>query len=297
MTGCIKPFNEPKFVEVDSNETMFLVPLTGATSDQEKFESVDYLKSLQVATKRVQIAREWVQTGRFNHQGEYIDSVRPIIVDRTPVNREWFNDAERSSSGKSEGFIGESKDSIKFKIGLTATAKVDEKDTATFLYQYSSKKSLAQVMDTEIRNKIGTVLLEQYGTMTMDEIRESKSEVIETVRKVVQPYFADFGITLSNIGYVGDLEYVDPKVQTAINEAFNAEQAQKAQEIKNKTEIDKAKAEAQANKTRQESMKEIVEMKELDLQQAWIERWNGELPQYIGGDNSGMIMNMPKEKQ
>lgn len=294
MTGCgvIRPYDTPEFVEIAPNETAFVIPLEGKTSEQGKFDSEKYLQEMQVATKRIQVPHKWVKMGKMRGNGEWVDTVRVITVDRSPVNREWFNDASRSTSGKSQGFTGESKDSIKFLIGLTATAKILEPDTAKFLYQYSGK-SLAQVMDTEIRNKIGTVLLETYGNMTMDEIRKSKDGVIDTVREETIPYFEKFGITLSNVGYVGDLEYVDPAVQTAINEAFNAEQAQKAQTIKNETEIKKAQAEKEASQLRAEAMKEIIEMRELELQEQWIQKWSGDLPSYIGGDN-GNIVNIPK---
>lgn len=296
MTGCVREYEEPEFVEIQPNETAFVVPLEGSTSEQGKFDSEQYLKEMQVATKRIEVPHRWSQTGRFDHEGEWIDTVRVIIVDRTPVNREWFNDASRSTSGKSQGFTGESQDSIKFLIGLTATAKIMEDDTAKFLYQYSGK-SLAEVMDTEIRNKIGTILLEKYGTMKMDEIRKSKHEVIEHVRKVATPYFEEFGITLSNIGYVGDLEYLDKNVQKAINEAFNAEQDQKAVEIQNETKRDIAEnekkiaeIEKETLQTRKSVMKETIELRELELQEKWIEKWDGNLPQTMLGEESGVML-------
>jgi hypothetical protein len=292
LTGC-KAYDKPEFVEVKPNQTAFVIPLEGTTSDQGKFESEAYLQKMQVATKRIEIPHRWIKTGRGSGTGEYVDTVRVIIVDRLPVNRQWFNDASRSSDGKQSGFIGESKDSIKFKIGLTATAKIEEKNTAKFLYQYSGKE-LQTVMDTEIRNKLGTTLLEEYGSMSMEEIRSHKAEVIAKLREEATPYFEQFGITLQNIGYVGDLEYVDSNVQDAINKAFNAQQDQQAQAIKNKTEIDKARAEATANNTRKESMKEIAEMKKLDLQAKWIEKWDGKLPSTTTGDNAGVMMNIGK---
>lgn len=299
MTGCFwKPYDKPEFVEIAPNETAFVIPLEGKTSDQGQFDSEQYLKDNQVATKRIEVPHKWVQTGKWSNMGEYIDTVRVIVVDRSPVNREWFNDASRSTSGKSQGFTGESMDSIKFLIGLTATAKIMEDDTAKFLYQYSGK-SLAQVMDTEIRNKIGTILLETYGNMTMDDIRKSKDDVIEKVRNEAIPYFKQYGITLSNIGYVGDLEYVDPAVQKAINEAFNSEQEQKAVQIQNETKRDIAENEKKIAEIEKETLSirrsvlnETLKMRELELKEKWIEKWDGKLPQYQSGDGNGAIVNL-----
>lgn len=298
LTGCRK-YDKPEFVTIKPNQTAFVVPLEGKTSEQGKFDSEDFLAKAQVSTKRIQIPHKWVQTGRWKNTGHYIDTVRVIIVDRNPETREWTNDVESGTSAKAQGFIGESSDSIKFSLGISATAQIMEKDSAKFLYQYSGK-SLAQVMDFEIRNKIGTVLLEKYGTMNMALIRKSKTEVIEHVRKNVEPYFENRGITLSNIGYVGDLQYVDPKVQEAINEAFNAKQRQDAQTIVNETllakannEIAVAEAEAKAVEKRRSIINETIRLKELENQAELIKVLpQVKLPTVMGGN--GTILDLPE---
>ncbi|MEB5480755.1 SPFH domain-containing protein [Shouchella clausii] len=286
LTGCVKPYNKPVFVEIEPNQTAFVIPLEGNTGDQGKFESEALLKESQVATKRVQVERKWVQTGawwKLWWSGEYKDTVKVIVVDRYPETREWKDE---------NAFIGESKDSIKFEQGMSATAQILEEDTATFLYQYSGK-TLAEVMDKEVRNKIGTVLLEEYGAISIDEIRGDKADVIAKVRAEVEPYFKERGITLSNIGYIGDLKYLQSDIQEAINKDFKAQQEQKAQETMNETEIEKAEAEAEANRIRKESMEEIVEIKKLELQERFIEKWDGKMPIYNGSGDDSLLMQMP----
>lgn len=284
LSGCIiKPYNKPKFVEIEPHQTAFVIPLEGKTSEQGQFESEGFLEENQVATKRIQISRTWYKEGRGWWKGTYKDDVRVIVVDRFPETREWLSDPDRGTSDKAEGFTGESNDSIKFKVGFSATASIEEEDAAKFLYKYNNK-TLQEVMDFEIRNRIGTTLLEKYGSMSMEDIRKSKEEVIEHVREEVIPYFKDMGITLSNLGYVGDLEYVDKDVQTAINERFKAEEQQKAQEIKNETEIEKAKAERTAIDERKTTLDETIKLRELELLEEWIEKWNGESPSVISGE-------------
>lgn len=285
LAGCIKPYDKPSFVEIEPNQTAFVIPLEGDTTEQGQFQSQAFLESAQVATKRIQIPHRWVQLKRWEWQGEWKDTVRVIVVDRYPATRQWADN---------EAFVGESKDSIKFNQGLSATAQILEEDAAAFLYQYAGRE-LEEVMNKEIRSKIGSVLLEQYSKKTIEEIRGDKSAVIKAVREEVEPYFKERGITLSNIGYIGDLKYLDPAIQQAINKKFNAEEEQKAQSIINDTEVAKAKAEAQANSIRKESMKEIMEIKQLELDEAWIKKWDGKLPQYITGDNAS-IMNIPGAK-
>ena len=287
LAGCgfVKPYDKPEFVEIKPNQTAFVIPLEGATSDQGKFDSEKFLQDAQVASKRIQVPHKWVKTGKWRGSGQYMDTVRVIVVDRYPETREW------SDKGKGS-FVGESKDSIKFKQGISATAQILEGDTAKFLYQYSGKP-LQKVMDTEIRNKIGSVLLEKYGTMDIDKIRGSKDKIIDEVRKEVEPYFKKRGITLSNIGYIGDLQYLQSDVQEAINKKFKAEQEQRAQSISNKTEIEKAKADAQAAKTRQSSIEAQTKLLEMENQKEWIKAWEkggSQVPEYISGNGASNFM-------
>lgn len=298
LSGCVvKPYNKPKFVEIKPNQTAFVIPLEGKTKDQGQFQSLGYLEDNQVAAKRIQIPRTWYKQGRLPGNGKYKDDVRVIVVDRFPETREWLSDKSRGTSDKAEGFVGESKDSIKFKVGMSATASIEESDAAKFLYKYNGK-TLQEVMDFEIRNKIGTTLLEKYGSMDMEKIRSDKEGVIKYVRGEVVPYFKEMGITLTNIGYVGDLEYIDENVQKAINERFNAQEQQKAQEIKNKTEIEKAKAETKAINERQATLEKSLKLRELEIQAEWIKKWDGKAPSVISGNGAeNFMMNIESDKK
>lgn len=289
LSGCglIKPYEKPVFIEIEPNQTAFVIPLEGKTSDQGQFQSVEFLEDNQVATKRIQIPRTWYKTGRMPGSGEYKDDVRVIVVDRFPATREWKGEST---------FIGESKDSIKFNQGMSATAQILEDDSAVFLYQYAGKK-LEDVMSTEIRNKIGSVLLEKYGEKTIDQIRGDKGKIIAAVRKEVEPYFKERGITLSNIGYIGDLKYLQADVQEAINKDFKAQQDQKAQDTINATNEKQSKSELKQAETRKASMETLIEMKELELKEKWIEKWDGNMPSVMSGEGNGMMINVGDEKK
>lgn len=287
MSGCVKPYDTPEFVEIKPNQTAFVIPLEGKTSDQGKFESEELLKKQQVATKRIEVPHKWVKTGRFNNQGEWVDTVRVLVVDRYPETREWAGD---------NAFVGESKDSIKFNQGMSATAQILEEDTAKFLYQYSGKK-LTEVMDNEIRNYIGSVLLEEYSKMSIDDIRADKGTIIDNVRDKVEPYFKERGITLSNIGYVDDLKYLQAGIQEAINKDFIAQQEKKAQatvDSKNEAQADSELIQAQS---KAKAMKTLEAMKELEIQETLakgLAEGKIVLPTtLIMGESGDMIFDLP----
>lgn len=288
LAAC-KPYDKPEFVEIGPNETAFVLPMEGDTTKQGKFESEEFLLNNLVAAKRIEIPHKWIKTGRMTWSGKYVDKVRVIKVDRTTVTREWTNEGK-----KSQGIKVESKDSIKFVVGVSATAQIiNHEDAAKFLYWYSGR-SLADVMDTEIRNRFETNYIEAISSIEMEEVRGGKAKIMDSVRKEVEAYFKERGITLSNIGYKGDLVYLDEKVQEALSDKFVAEQNKTAQEIKNKTNEDKAASEAKAAKLREDTIDEQIRLKELENEASLIEKLpNIDLPAVWGSGSS--ITNLPQE--
>src|SRR5262249_29569835 len=156
-SGCVRPYDRPEYVEIDTSETGFLIPLEGDSSEQVRFQSEDYLLQHKVATKRVQITHRWSQEGRWPTDGRWIATVRLVKVNRSPVTREWVTTQTTLSSAaiqRSDKAIWiESSDSVGFSMGFTCTAFIPEEDASRFLYWYPSG-SLADVMDKEVRGRI-----------------------------------------------------------------------------------------------------------------------------------------------
>lgn len=292
LTGCIRPYMTPIYEEIQPNETAFLVPLEGKTSDQGKLDSEQYLRDNQVATKRVEIPQRWLQTGRWERDGKYVPTMRLIKLDRSPVTREWTNSSETGTSTKKQGFISESKESITFSIGMTVTAQIDVDDAAKFLYRYSGVP-LASVMDGEVRSRIGGQLIEYHSKLTMDGIRTTKADVISEIRKGITSYFKERGITITNLNYVGDIDYADPQIQTSINKRFIADQDAITQSTKNKMEIDKAEAERKAIEMRQSTLGQQIQLMQIQNQADLIKKWDGKMPSTVVTDGKGnMFLNL-----
>lgn len=322
-SGCRKVKLE-KFEEIGESETAFVVQLEGDTG--VKFDSVESLQKLQVATKRIDIAQRWKKTGRLWFSGDWIPTTRVIKVLRSPVTREWTADAARGTSQVNQGIWIESSDSITFSTGFNCTARVREEDAATYLYNFPSGTDLATIMDSQIRNAIQGVAAEVAAKYDMDDCRDKKTELIAEVRKQVVPKFAAYGITIepTDLGMFGGFEYEDPEIQKAINEVFVAQQIKEvaaaeleAQTDKNATikmaatgkadaAIEEASGKAQAIKIEAEAEAAAIEavhlaaekakenelfykLKLVEVDLARIQGWDGRLPQWImGNGGSGM---------
>ncbi len=205
--------------------------------------------------KRIQITKRWHQTGRMSHTGQWIANVQLIVVERTPVTKEWSANVEKGTTKKDEGIWVESMDSIEFSTGFNCTAYITEADASTFLYFYKAN-SLAGVMNEEVRNKIQETMAEFSAGYDLDQLRTKKKEMIIAVRNSVIPFFAERGITITTIGMFGGLEYKNPAIQKSIDDVFIAQQLKNVEKAKLSAMADQKKrmeeeGKAQANKARE----------------------------------------------
>jgi len=321
LAGC-KAYDVPEYVEVDTSETAFVVPLENDGDGQAKFQSIDYLEAKKVALKRIQIPHRWNQTGRMWNTGEWIDTIRVIKVNRAPVTREW--DADKD---KDKAIWLESRDSVGFSTGFNCTAMIKEEDAAKFLY-WNRGGELSSVMDSEIRNRIMQVAFEVAQQFPLDTLRGEKQRVIDAVRADVVPYFADRGITISMIGMYGGMSYENEKIQVSIDNVFIAQQEKEVnrarfdaqQKANERIELEamalaekartqakgaadakvlEAKGEADSLALRAAAIKEagpaLFQLRTLEIEQARVERWDGRYPvTFFGsGQSMGMMLNVP----
>lgn len=333
LAGCLrKPYDVPEYVEIDTNETAFVLPLEGDTGDQVNFESAKWLDEKKVAAKRVQITHRWNQTGRWETDGEWIPAVRVIKVSRTPVTREWVAEANKGTSDKDQAIWIESSDSVSFSTGFSCSAYVAETDTSQFLYSYSGQ-SLSEVMDTEMRARVQSQSAEFAAGFSMDLLRGQKKEMIEAVRGDVIEFFKKKGITVSTLGQFGGFTYVNPKIQESIDTVFVAQQEKEVAKALLEAQADKNKrleqeGEGEALKVRKlaqgqadaaiteaegraKAIKLVAEstaaanqdplflaLKKLEVETKQVERWDGKYPLYMmttgqGGQAPSLLLNVP----
>lgn len=307
--GCLKPYDKPEFVEIETSETGYLIPLEGETEKQQKFDSEEMLDKQKIATKRVQIPHKWVQTGRLPNSGEWIGTMRLVKVDRKPITREWTADSNSGTNQKDQAIWVESADSVGFSIGFSCTSMIQEGDTSKFLYQYTSK-DLASVMDTEIRAKIQESAADKCAEYPLDDLRSKKKELIEYVRTETIPFFEKKGITISAIGMFGGFTYENKLVQDAIDKTVQDQQLkvsaiaeEEAQEVKNRTIKLEAEAQAESAKLKAqgeaegiklvadakayeiekatENLEFYLKLKELEVEMEKLQKWDGKYPQYF----------------
>lgn len=309
LAGC-KPYMQEKFVDIGPNETAFVVPLEGASLDnQGRFESVEFLEERKVAAKRISIPRRYRSTGRAWWSAEIIDTVRVVTVDRSPVSRRWTatNLLESKGNPTSECIWVESQDSIGFGVGVMITAAVREEDTAKYLYNFPNGKPLSTIIDNEVKAQVQKVLAREFGKRELKSCKTDKGEVFELASEEVTQFFDEtYGITVTTLGHSGGLTYENPEIQKAINDTYVAEMS-----IERKENEAAAQSHENArllsievnNRERAEEFNKALEAQtakiqleiermraEADLKRA--ERWDGKLPTNILPEGSPLLYGL-----
>lgn len=280
-TGCRKPFHESLMVDIGTSEAAILVETINdngqaAIAPKGKGENVDsegnltdFYHSRLVNARKVEIPYYWKQTKRIgmmswehSGNGEWRPAARLIIIDMSPETREWTSNANSGTSNSNQGIWVESSDSVGFSTGISITARIASlEDAVKFLSNYPPESNrevvteggapfnvevtgLAQIMDQEVRTKIQEVFAYEAAAFTMDELRDKKREILDTVQEEVIPFFKERGLTITSIGQFGGFTYENPDIQKSIDKVFEAQQDEEV-----------AKAEAKAAEQRKEALK------------------------------------------
>jgi hypothetical protein len=302
LFSCAPPKVE-KNEDIATNETAFLVPLEGeSNSGQKKFMSIEYLESPQVkvAAKRIIMPQRSQKVGRFWNEIIWIPTMKVIKVDRSPVTREWTEEKETGSSENDEVIRVESKDSIGFKVGVNITSMVKEEDAAKFLY-YFSGNPLSVIMDKDIRGSVASILSKEFGSRDLKECKIAKKDIQNILEKEVNEKYTQYGITITNVGLVGGLDYENPEIQIAINNAYIAEmkvseaiQSKLEQDQINLKNIATAKANREAAEEFAKAQEAQVRKTNLEIELIKAKNWDGALPKTILPQNSQLLYGFDK---
>ncbi|MGY2048576.1 hypothetical protein [Methylobacterium sp. JK268] len=273
----------PEYREVMPNETAFLIPEIGENrSGQAAFMSEAYLSERKVAMKRVQIPHTLIRNPGWSSD-YYVPAARLMIVDRSPVSREWVSASERGTSARDQGIRFETAESVTLRTGIVISAFVKEEDAAKFVYWFGARplpgnpsdpqvnfasviygRSLAEVVDENLHRTVQAAMAKEFGKRTTDEAIREKAAVIEAVEAEVRRVYAPMGITVTTLGYAEGLTFDNPEIQRAIDMTFVA--------IKN---AQSAQAQLQTLPIQEKLL--ALKIREMDAQsrRTLAERWNG----------------------
>jgi len=223
------------------NWTAFWIPDTGDNiTDQATLDSSAYLDKKKVATKRFIVPHaKLTGTGGWGGWDAYVPTGRLIMVDRTTYSHEWVDSVDRGSSNKKEGFPCQTNEGINITAGVSVGARVDEKNAATFLYNFGVNapkvqnmsdpqeifrsiyygKSLTEVMQDTGRKKIQTLVCNEIGKLGFDDANKKMVAIMDAVETKANAFFNGMGITITFIGWADTFTF-DRNIQDSVNSSY-----------------------------------------------------------------------------
>jgi hypothetical protein len=229
LTGCIRPYNRPAVVQIETNETAFLVDMRSDGS-----ASTDTMTKIQ--RKDVLIDGYWVQTGRFHSSGYWRPTQKVLVVSRKPVEIHW------SESNSDPTVRAVSSESVGFRVPLVANATIQsDEDAATYLKWFKSNREANQSVQWEriyasewpireeaepLENAINRVIFpvvnnklsELFLEVPIIECESKRVEFVTQAFEAAKEEALKYGITLLILSSTDGLLYDDPEFQKRIDD-------------------------------------------------------------------------------
>ena len=224
------------------------------------------------------------------------------------IEQSYLTKGDKGDSNKNERFGASSKEGKTINIDLTFTYQYNQ-NTVNQVFTKFKGQSGKEVRDSFIKPNIVSWTKEVIARYAVSDILGLKrAEVNEALTDYLSKKFIDYGITITNVSLI-DVS-VDKNTQRAIDNKIKAQQNAETQSIKNKTNIEKAEAQAKAKltKAKADAKAKIIEaeaekkangllsksLSKQILNEQWIEKWNGKLPQYLTDGNGSVIIDLDK---
>jgi len=150
-----------------------------------------------------------------------------------------------------------------------------------------------------LHNVARNAMNEVGGSYTVEQIMGGDAAYINAVETSIQSQIKDIGVVISQFGFIGA-----PRPPQNILESINQAQQAKYNAIRTQNELASTQAEvakevaaaegqAKANRILSDSITEnLLKQRQLDIQDRWINRWNGVTPTVSSGSN-GTLLNLP----
>jgi regulator of protease activity HflC (stomatin/prohibitin superfamily) len=152
-----------------------------------------------------------------------------------------------------------------------------------------------------LRDTARNVVVAVGSEYSFDEINGSKKEeFLERITRELNARVVPLGLSIQQFGLVGALrppasllDAVNAKTK-AIQDSIRTENEVRAAQAEAKKRVAIAEGEAAANRTLASSIdQKLLDWERIKLQRDAIAKWDGKMPQVLGGSGGGLLFNIP----
>lgn len=185
-----------------------------------------------------------------------------------------------------------SSDAQTMDIQMTIQYSVNKERALDIAKQYGSLETLQSRIQSVAIEKTKAVLSSHKA---MDIIAQ-RSEMSPAVEAAIKNAIGDEYFVTINTVVLTNIDFSDA-FETAVEEKMIAEQQQLKANYENETKVAKAQADADAKRIAAQGEKDANDLLQKTLtdeilRQQFIDKWNGQLPQYIGGEDASVLIDM-----
>lgn len=174
---------------------------------------------------------------------------------------------------------------------VAVTVRIDPSKASNIYDKY--RKDVDQLIHTEVRMAVRSAIREQSRKYTSEQIYSAKEAQILTDALVsLQNRFHKEGIEVISLDWIGNIRYPQSVLDaitlktTKLQEAEAAKADEQRAIAQANANIATARGEAEATRIRGEALRTNPQI----LQQMWIEKWKGEVPSTVTGENTMMMV-------
>lgn len=155
----------------------------------------------------------------------------------------------------------------------------------------------ANYNDVVLNPALQSSLKAAIAKFTAEEMITKRSEVAHAITEELntrlEEYFLISAVNLENIGFTDEFNKA-VEAKTTNQQKAEAEKAQlEIIKVQNEQKINTAQAEAEVRKLQSESVTDkSLEQLRLEIQRELIQKWNGQFPTTMLGDNPNMLFNL-----
>jgi regulator of protease activity HflC (stomatin/prohibitin superfamily) len=196
-----------------------------------------------------------------------------------------WTQSRSEQSQTNEEFLFQDKNGLTLSADVAVAFSVDSSKAPKLFQKY--RTDMEGVIAGPLRNAVRDALVTRASDMSVEEIYgPRKAELIHAAEADVRRYMAPFGLTVERLYWASNVRLPDTvlaqiNMKIANEQAALAAQAKVAQaKAEAEQQIETARGEAESIRIRGEALRSNPEVARLQA----IAKWNGVLPQYVGGN-------------
>lgn len=208
---------------------------------------------------------------------------------------------------KVENLTTQTKDAQYLNSTLNIKYRVDSSNAYLVFKQYKTLKNMSKNLITPTTQRVLELITTKYNVI--DILGEKRSEIYSALENDLKAEFSKYGIEFYSISITDmdageDLEkaiteeaVAKKAVETAEQNLLKAETEAKQKSVQAKAEQDAAKIQSETKLIQAEAEKKANELlnqslSEDILKKEWIDKWNGQMPTYYAGEDTGVMIGI-----